>query len=420
MRRDSTSASRCPGVPRRLQDMLADMAHGGKIAMLGLPSENFGIDWSHLVMNMITIKGIYGRQMFETWYWMSVLVQSGRRHLAGDHAPLRGHRLRGGLRGHAHRPIAARSCSPGPKPDRRSAMFTQVRAELSAQLDEIRAEGLFKPERVIVTPQQATSRCRAAPRSSTSAPTTTSASPTTLVLVAAAKQALDRWGYGMASVRFICGTQQIHKDLERRLSDFLRTEDSILYSSCFDANGGLVRDALGQGRRRHLRRAEPRLDHRRHPALRRGRATATATGTWRTSRSSCGGLRRASAADRHRRRVLDGRLRGALGEICELADRYGAMVMVDDSHAVGFVGAHGPRHAGAARGPDRVDIVTGTLGKALGGASGGYVSGRQRDHRPPTAALSAVPVLQLVAPGDRGRVAGVLDLLDESDDLRAG
>ena len=224
-------------------------------------------------------------------------------------------------------------------------------------------------------------------------------------VVAAAKEALDRWGYGMASVRFICGTQEIHKQLERRLSEFLRTEDSILYSSCFDANGGLFETLLGDD-------DAVISDELNHASIIDGIRLCAAQ-RYRYQNRDMAHLEEQlrQASDARRRLIatdgvfsMDGYV-APLSEICELAERYDAMVMVDDSHAVGFIGEHGrgtPELHGVA---DRVDIVTGTLGKALGGASGGYVERPQGDRRPAAPALAAVPVLELGRTGDRRRLA---------------
>ena len=217
----------------------------------------------------------------------------------------------------------------------------------------------------------------AAESCSTSARTTTSGSPTIPAIVEAAHEALDRWGYGMASVRFICGTQALHRELEERLSEFLGTEDTILYSSCFDANGGLFEALLGE---------EDAVisDQLNHASIIDGIRLCKA----RRLRYANGDMdeleaRLEEAADARHRLIatdgvfsMDGYL-ARLDRICELAERYDALVMVDDSHAVGVVGPGGrgtPEHYGVI---ERVDILTGTLGKALGGASGGYVSGRR-------------------------------------------
>ncbi len=298
-------------------------------------------------------------------------------------------------------------------------MFTQVREELSAQLEEIRSEGLFKSERVIVTPQQATVKVSGGEEVLNLCANNYLGLADDPRVVAAAKEALDRWGYGMASVRFICGTQEIHKNLERRLSGFLGTEDSILYSSCFDANGGLFETLLGKD-------DAVISDELNHASIIDGIRLCAAQRYRYHNRDMAHldeQLREASGA---RRRLIatdgvfsmDGYV-APLREICELAERHGAMVMVDDSHAVGFIGAHGrgtPELHGVT---DRVDIVTGTLGKALGGASGGYVSGRKeivdllrQRSRPYLFSNSVAPAIAAAS-------LVVLDLLDGSDDLRA-
>jgi len=298
-------------------------------------------------------------------------------------------------------------------------MFSQVRGELNAQLDEIRSQGLFKSERVIVTPQQATVGVSGGGEVLNLCANNYLGLADDPRVVAAAKQALDRWGYGMASVRFICGTQEIHKDLERRLSGFLGTEDSILYSSCFDANGGLFETLLGKD-------DAVISDELNHASIIDGIRLCAAQRYRYHNRDMAHleeQLREASGA---RRRLIatdgvfsmDGYV-APLVEICELAERHGAMVMVDDSHAVGFIGARGRGTPELHQVADRVDIVTGTLGKALGGASGGYVSGRReiidllrQRSRPYLFSNSVAPAIAAAS-------LTVLDLLDESDDLRA-
>jgi glycine C-acetyltransferase len=298
-------------------------------------------------------------------------------------------------------------------------MFTRVRKEIADQLDEIRSQGLFKLERVIVTPQQATVKVADGSEVLNLCANNYLGLAYDPRLLQAAKEALDRWGYGMASVRFICGTQEVHKQLERRLSGFLQTEDSILYSSCFDANGGLFETLLAK-------EDAVLSDELNHASIIDGIRLCAAT-RYRYRNRDMGHLeellQQASGA---RRRLIatdgvfsmDGYV-SPLREICELAERYDAMVMVDDSHAVGFVGEHGrgtPELHGV---QDRVDIVTGTLGKALGGASGGYVSGRKeivdllrQRSRPYLFSNSVAPAIAAAS-------LVVLDILDESDDLRA-
>lgn len=255
-------------------------------------------------------------------------------------------------------------------------MFDAMRTDLRNILDDIRNAGLYKTERVITSPQNA----KISVTSNTQVLNFCANNYLGLAdhpsVVAAAKDALDEWGFGMASVRFICGTQQIHKDLERQLATFLGTDDTILYSSCFDANGGLFETLLG---------AQDAIisDELNHASIIDGiRLSKAQRFRYRnrdmTDLERC--LKEASEA-RYRLIATDGVFSmdgyvAPLDEICRLAESYDAVVMVDDSHAVGFVGPTGggtPELFGV---QDRVDIVTGTLGKALGGASGGYVSGR--------------------------------------------
>ncbi|MFE5843184.1 glycine C-acetyltransferase [Streptomyces niveus] len=298
-------------------------------------------------------------------------------------------------------------------------MYASVRDDLRATLDEIRDAGLFKPERVISTPQNASVSVSAA-----TGDVLNFCANNYLGLadhpdvVAAAKDALDRWGYGMASVRFICGTQEIHKELEQRLSSFLGQEDTILYSSCFDANGGVFETLLGP---------EDAVisDALNHASIIDGIRLSKARRLRYANRDlaeleTC--LKEAQDA-RRRLIVTDGVFSmdgyvAPLAEICDLADRYDALVMVDDSHAVGFVGAGGrgtPELHGVM---DRVDIITGTLGKALGGASGGYVAARaeivallRQRSRPYLFSNSLAPVIAAAS-------IKVLDLLESADGLR--
>ena len=255
-------------------------------------------------------------------------------------------------------------------------MFDSMRSELTKQLQEIRDAGLWKPERVIGSAQGAKVAVLERDALNLCANNYLGLADDPRV-VAAAHEALDRWGYGLASVRFICGTQEIHKKLESGLSDFLGTEDTILYSSCFDANGGIFealfdeRDAIISDALNHA----SIIDGIRLCKARRFRYASRDIADLEAQ------LKEASSA-RYRIVVTDGVFSmdgylAPLPDICSLAERYNALVMVDDSHAVGFVGAGGRgthEHHGVM---GRVDVITGTLGKALGGASGGYVSGRR-------------------------------------------
>ena len=298
-------------------------------------------------------------------------------------------------------------------------MYTSAQQEISGELDEIRAAGLFKAERVIVSPQGPSIRVTAGKEVLNLCANNYLGLADDPRIVAAAKDALDRWGYGLASVRFICGTQDVHKQLEQRISGFLGTEDTILYSSCFDANGGLFETLLGE-------QDAVISDELNHASIIDGiRLSKARRLRYRNRDMTDLEAQLKACADARRRLIatdgvfsMDGYV-APLGEICDLADRYHAMVMVDDSHAVGFVGAHGrgtPELHGVS---DRVDIVTGTLGKALGGASGGYTSGRQeivdllRQRSRPYLFSNSV------APAVAGASLKVLDLLESSDDLRA-
>ena len=255
-------------------------------------------------------------------------------------------------------------------------MFERMRSHLTQQLQEMRDAGLEKPERVIGSPQGATVAVMDKEVLNLCANNYLGLADHPAVL-AAAKEALDRWGYGMASVRFICGTQEVHKELEEALSDFLGTEDTILYSSCFDANGGIFEALLDES-------DAVISDALNHASIIDGIRLCKAR-RYRYANRDMADLERQlqeSTGARFRLVVTDGVFSmdgymAPLAEICELAERHDAMVMVDDSHAVGFIGPNGRgthEHHGVM---GRVDAITGTLGKALGGASGGYVSGRR-------------------------------------------
>jgi len=255
-------------------------------------------------------------------------------------------------------------------------MFERMRSHLNQQLQEIQDAGLWKPERVLESPQGATVAVMKRDVLNLCANNYLGLADHPEV-VKAAKEALDRWGYGMASVRFICGTQEVHKELEDALTEFLGTEDTILYSSCFDANGGIFealldeRDAVISDALNHA----SIIDGIRLCKAKRYRyANRDMADLEKQLQESAGARFRLVATDGVF--SMDGYL-APLPEIVELAERHDAMVMVDDSHAVGFTGANGRgthEHHGVM---GRIDAITGTLGKALGGASGGYVSGRK-------------------------------------------
>jgi glycine C-acetyltransferase len=257
--------------------------------------------------------------------------------------------------------------------------FAGVRDELRTTLDEIRAAGLYKHERQLASPQSAhvvaTGRGDASEVLNFCANNYLGFADHPDV-IAAARTALDEWGFGMASVRFICGTQTQHARLEQRLSEFLGTEATILFSSCFDANGGLFevlldeRDAVVSDELNHASIID---GIRLCKAQRLRYKNRDMADLEQQLRSAAGARRRLIATDGVF--SMDGYL-APLDAICDLAERYDALVMVDDSHAVGFIGPNGAGTPELFGVQDRVDVNTGTLGKALGGASGGYVSAR--------------------------------------------
>lgn len=250
---------------------------------------------------------------------------------------------------------------------------------LKKTLGEIDAAGLYKRERIITTQQTAHIAVASGQRVLNMCANNYLGLADNPELIAAARASLDRWGYGLASVRFICGTQQLHKDLEAAIAKFLGTEDTILYSSCFDANGGLFETLLG---------AEDAIisDELNHASIIDGIRLCKAQ-RYRYKNNNLEDLEaKLKEADANKARFkmiatdgvfsMDGYIANLQG-ICDLADKYGALVMVDDSHSVGFMGKTGRgthEHCGVM---GRVDVFTGTLGKALGGASGGYTSGRK-------------------------------------------
>ncbi len=255
-------------------------------------------------------------------------------------------------------------------------MYGSVKEELQRELDSIREAGTFKDERIISSPQSAAIQVPGGEVINFCANNYLGLADNPEI-IAAAKRALDERGFGMASVRFICGTQDLHKDLEAAISRFNGTDDTILYSSCFDANGGLFETILGED-------DAIISDALNHASIIDGIRLCKAE-RFRFPNSDMVELENLlHQTQGHRRRMIatdgvfsmDGYL-AKLDQICDLAERYDAMVMVDDSHATGYIGATGrgtPEHFGV---QGRVDVITSTLGKALGGASGGYATGRK-------------------------------------------
>ena len=297
-------------------------------------------------------------------------------------------------------------------------MQTSFQQHLTAQLAAIRTAGTYKNERVIMTPQGTTIRV------ADGQPVLNLCANNYLGLAqhpevaAAAKRALEEWGYGCASVRCICGTQGVHKQLERKLSEFLGTEDTILYSSCFDANGGLFETLLGQ---------EDAIisDELNHASIIDGVRLCKAQ-RYRYLNNNLADLEaKLKEAARARFKMIatdgvfsmDGYIANLPG-ICDLAEKYGALVMVDDSHAVGFMGRTGRGTHEYHNVMGRVDLITGTLGKALGGASGGYTSGRKEIIELLRQRSRPYLFSNTLAPSIAGASLKVLELLTESTALR--
>ncbi|MBQ5440779.1 MAG: glycine C-acetyltransferase [Firmicutes bacterium] len=246
-------------------------------------------------------------------------------------------------------------------------------------LDEIRESGTWKNERIITTPQRSRIDTTQASHVVNMCANNYLGLSDNKDLIEAAKASYDRWGFGLSSVRFICGTQQIHKDLERKIADFLGMDDVILYSSCFDANGGLFETILGEN-------DAIISDELNHASIIDGTRLCKAK-RYRYKNSDMEDLRaklteaKANGAENMLIATdgvfsMDGYV-AKLNEICDMAEEFDALVMVDDSHSVGFMGEHGRGTAEFCGVEGRVDIITGTLGKALGGASGGYTAARQ-------------------------------------------
>ncbi len=297
-------------------------------------------------------------------------------------------------------------------------MYGTVKEELRKRIDEVREQGLYKHERIIEGPQgshidvsergDVINFCANNYLGLASHPE----------IIRAAHEGLDRWGYGMSSVRFICGTQTVHRQLEERLSRFLGMEDTILYAACFDANGGLFETLLGP---------EDAVisDALNHASIIDGvRLSKAQRYVYESSdMASLEEQLKAASGARHRLIATDGVFSmdgtiAKLDQICDLAEQYDAMVMFDDCHAVGFLGENG-RGTHEYRGVmDRVDIVTGTLGKALGGASGGYTSARSEIAELLRQRSRPYLFSNTLAPPIAAASIAAIDLLEGSDELR--
>ena len=258
-------------------------------------------------------------------------------------------------------------------------MFTNSKTHYSNTIEQIKEDGLFKSERVITSPQRANIEVTGGQKVLNMCANNYLGLANHPDIIKAAKESYDKWGYGLSSVRFICGTQQIHKQLEEKITEFLGTEDTILYTSCFDANGGLFETLLTD-------QDAVISDELNHASIIDGVRLCKAQ-RYRYKNSDMNDLEEKlkEAKAKNAKQILiatdgvfsmDGYIANLKG-ICDLADKYGAMVMVDDSHAVGFMGKHGKGTHEYNNVMGRIDIITGTLGKALGGASGGYTSARK-------------------------------------------
>ena len=297
-------------------------------------------------------------------------------------------------------------------------MYGNFQEHLASTLRDIREAGLFKSERVIDSPQEAHIEVTGGRSVLNMCANNYLGLSDHPAIVEAARKGLDEWGFGLSSVRFICGTQAIHKQLEAKISNFLGTEDTILYTSCFDANGGLFETVLGE---------EDAVisDELNHASVIDGIRLSKAQ-RFRYKNGDMGDLEsqlKAAGSARFKMIATDGVFSmdgyiANLPEICDLADKYDALVMIDDSHAVGFMGEHGRGVHEHHNLMDRIDVITGTLGKALGGASGGYTSGkkeiidllRQRS-RPYLFSNSLAPSIVTAA-------IKAIDMLTESTELR--
>ena len=289
---------------------------------------------------------------------------------------------------------------------------------LSAQTEELKANGLYKDERIITSQQQALISVKGGQEVLNFCANNYLGLANNPDLIETGKKALDKYGFGLSSVRFICGTQDVHKALEQKISEFLKTEDTILYSSCFDANGGLFETIL-------TNEDAVISDALNHASIIDGVRLCKAQ-RFRYKNNDMADLEeqlKAAEGCRYKLIVTDGvfSMDGIIADlksICDLAEKYDALVMVDDSHAVGFIGENGrgtPEYCGVL---DRVDIITGTLGKALGGASGGYTSGRKeiiewlrQRSRPYLFSNTLAPVIASTS-------IAVLDMIAEKPELR--
>jgi len=297
-------------------------------------------------------------------------------------------------------------------------MYGKIQNQLENQLNEIREAGLYKFERVIVSPQEAHIKVAGDKSVLNMCANNYLGLSDHPAIVEAAHKALDDWGYGLSSVRFICGTQAIHKELELKISEFLGMEDTILYTSCFDANGGLFETILSE---------EDAIisDELNHASIIDGVRLCKAQ-RFRYKNGDMNDLEeklREAGSARTKMIATDGVFSmdgfiAKLDEICDLAEKYDALVMVDDSHAVGFIGKTGKGTHEYHNVMNRIDIITGTLGKALGGASGGYTSAKKEIIELLRQRSRPYLFSNSVAPPIVGASIKAIDMLSSSTELR--
>lgn len=290
--------------------------------------------------------------------------------------------------------------------------------KLKKEIEDLKTNGLYKQEREITSPQQAEITIQGGKKVLNFCANNYLGLANHPALLETAKKSFDLYGFGLSSVRFICGTQNIHHQLEQKLSDFLKTEATILYSSCFDANGGLFETILG---------AEDAIisDELNHASIIDGIRLCKAK-RFRYKNNDMEDLKKQLEEAKGCRTIMiatdgvfsmDGTIAN-LKAVCDLADEYDALVMVDDSHAVGFIGENGRGTPEYCDVMDRVDIITGTLGKALGGASGGYTSGRKEIIEMLRQRSRPYLFSNTLAPCITATTLKVLDLIEENNDLR--
>jgi len=297
-------------------------------------------------------------------------------------------------------------------------MYGKIKEDLTKEIQSIHDAGLYKSERIIMTPQGAEIEVKGGKEVLNFCANNYLGLSSHPKVIEAAHKALDEWGYGMSSVRFICGTQDIHKILEKKISDFLQTDDTILFAACFDANGGVFEPLIG---------AEDAIitDQLNHASIIDGIRLCKAQRHIYKHGDMADLEEKLKETQELRYRLvatdgvfsMDGNI-AKLDEICDLADKYDALVLIDDAHSTGFIGKTGrgtPEYRGVM---GRVDIITGTLGKALGGASGGFISGKKELIELYRQRSRPYLFSNTVSPAVVGASIAVFDLLSETTELR--